>query len=412
MCGYAGCHVLAEPGEKLCILHLARPKDAGQFRTALYLQLDEMGSEGSRNPRYNFVGYRFPCGIVVGLGLRREDTLDVILPETIDRTIHFAYAEVMGTFFCYGARFEGDVDFTHAEIGGSVSFLNVTIAGAALFEEARIEGDVVFGLAGITGSVDFCNAKIKRHAFFNHAVIEGDAAFYGATIGGTAGFADTEILGKTRFEACSARSVFLGQEKPRLRGWRLGRDRCGVVLRDASTASSFWRFAQLAFAKTGDREAADAAFYFDRVWRWKASRTSTRFWIIHASRGQMARMAVVRAIYRVLWVLDCVFIRWTTAYGASISRLFATWFIVIGGFGIAFSVNPRLLDRAGAHVWTLDNWITSIHYSVTTFTTLGLGDLKPGASRLGMVLTSTEALLGAVLIALAVLVIGRRFMRQ
>lgn len=42
----------------------------------------------------------------------------------------------------------------------------------------------------------------------------------------------------------------------------------------------------------------------------------------------------------------------------------------------------------------------------------GLGHIGPGTSRLGMVLTSIEAILGAVRIALAVLVIGRRFMRQ
>ena len=73
---------------------------------------------------------------------------------------------------------------------------------------------------------------------------------------------------------------------------------------------------------------------------------------------------------------------------------------------------PRLIERAGESVWTLRNWIIGIHYSVTTFATLGLGHIGPGTSRLGMVLTSIEAILGAVFIALAVLVIGRRFMRQ
>jgi len=95
------------------------------------------------------------------------------------------------------------------------------------------------------------------------------------------------------------------------------------------------------------------------------------------------------------------------------SRLLLTWFLVIGLFGILFSTMPELIGRAGgqAGIWSLRNWITGMHYSVTTFTTLGLGHLNPGSSQMGMVLTSVEALLGAVLVALAVLVIGRRFTR-
>ena len=50
---------------------------------------------------------------------------------------------------------------------------------------------------------------------------------------------------------------------------------------------------------------------------------------------------------------------------------------------------------------------TKPYRPTTTFATLGLGNVGPGSSRLGMVLTSIEALLGALLIALAILVIGQ-----
>ena len=115
--------------------------------------------------------------------------------------------------------------------------------------------------------------------------------------------------------------------------------------------------------------------------------------------------------YCFLWLLDLVFLRWTTAYGASLAHLVGTWCFVIGGFGVAYSLAPRLIGQHGVCIWTLRNWINGIHYSVTTFATLGLGDFTPGPSSLGKALTSLEALLGAILIALAVLVIGRRFMR-
>lgn len=85
---------------------------------------------------------------------------------------------------------------------------------------------------------------------------------------------------------------------------------------------------------------------------------------------------------------------------------------MISGFGIAFSLNPILVGQRSSPIGALRTWIDGFHYSVTTFATLGLGDLSPGESALGKILTSIEALLGAVLIALAVLVLGRRFMRQ
>jgi len=203
--------------------------------------------------------------------------------------------------------------------------------------------------------------------------------------------------------------LWSASNRPHLRGW--GSKRCGVFIIDPDSAVSYWRFAQRIFSRAGEREKADAAFYFERLNLWRTLRQAkaddNEIWI-----RRLWTNWVVRPGYWILFLLDLLFIRWTTAYGASVARLFSTWFAVIGGFGIAFSMLPRLIGRAGEQIWTLRNWIIGIHYSVTTFATLGLGSINPGGSRSGMVLTSVEAILGAVLIAPAVLVIGRRFMRQ
>jgi len=52
----------------------------------------------------------------------------------------------------------------------------------------------------------------------------------------------------------------------------------------------------------------------------------------------------------------------------------------------------------------------TFYFSVVTFTTLGYGDIRP-APGLGSALTATEAVLGGIMMALTVLVIGRKFMR-
>lgn len=256
------------------------------------------------------------------------------------------------------------------------------------------------------GEVQFNGARIEGNASFSGAKIEGNASFCGTKIEGAAVFDEARINGSTWFRGCEAGDLYLGVGAPRIRGW--GQNRCGLTLKDAWTAPSFWIFAQRTFSKNGRREKADAAFYFARLWRWRDLRKTKP----PAGSSKLGlRIVLLRALYWVLWAMDCVFLRWTTAYGASLVRLIATWFIVIGSFGAAFSMAPSLMGRENVVIGSLRRWIEGLHFSVTTFTTLGLGNFAPVRSW-GLVLTSVEAVLGGFLIALAVLVIGRKFMRQ
>jgi hypothetical protein len=353
----------------------------------------------------------------------------------------FAGAKIGGNASFLGAKIVGDASFDHAKIGGNAFFTGAKIGGNASFLGAKIGCDVWFGGAKICRDACFHGAKIGGNAWFDRAEIGGNALFAEVEIGGKAFFPDAKIVGRAEFtfkvlgkmischdctvgkgillpgtdvaiaevdfDGCEARAVSLGEGKPHIRGW--SKARCGILVQDDHTAPSFWRFAQRTFSKEGKRNEADAAFYFERVARWKALRKLST--PKGSGRKKRFQTALIRWGYWFLWALDCLFLRWTTAYGASLARLFTTWFLVIGSFGAAFSMAPSLIGQRDVVVWTLRNWITGFQFSVTTFTTLGLGDFTP-ARALGKVLTSTEAILGGFLIALAVLVIGRKFMRQ
>jgi len=379
-CQYKECKAPAEANSEFCIFHAPSPKDVEKFEQALTSQINEEGPEGERNGRYSFRGYVFPLGIAID-----PSRVELIrLPKTIEGDASFGGATIGGDAWFGGVTIEGDASFGGATIKGKASFGSATIEGNAWFGDVTIEGDASFGSATIEGDAWFGGATIEGKARFSFAKIEGKAWFGGATIEGDASF-----------NQCVCSSLLLGSNKPRIRGW--GNERWGIFIADPRGAASFWRFAQRIFSRTGEREKADAAFYFERLNHWRELRRAT--W-------------VMRPGYWVLFLLDLLFVRWTTAYGASVARLFFTWFAVISGFGVIFSMLPRLIGRAGEQIWTLRNWIIGTHYSATTFATLGLGRINPGGSQLGMVLTSIEAILGAVLVALAVLVIGRRFMRQ
>ena len=298
------------------------------------------------------------------------------------------------------AKFEELADFSDAKFEEVAYFRGATFAGAT-FRGAT------FALATFSGAT-------FALAYFRGATFAGVAYFSGATFAGVADFSGATFAG-VDFLAAEARNLDLDTGNPHIRGW--GHARCGVRLEDCSSAPSFWRFAQRTYSALGECEKADAAFYFARVAERKAQRAVR--WPPHEGIKRWGWIPwLLRCLLRMtpkawptlVWAVECVLVRWTTAYGASLARLFITWAFVVASFGAAYSLAPSLIGN-GPKIWSLKNWVVGLHFSVTTFTTLGLGDLKP-LRLAARVLTSAEAILGAVLVALAVLVIGRRYMRQ
>ena len=225
------------------------------------------------------------------------------------------------------------------------------------------------------------------------STIEGDADFSGATFKGGAFFGDATIEGDATFEGAEASFIYLGDGRPTILWWE--RNREGVTLRDWSTGVSFWRFARRTFAKIDERERADAAYYFEKLWQ-RRSRL--------AASGRERLMAIAGYPFEVL------FLRLPIAYGTSLVRPLMSWFVSIVLFGGLYAGFPSLIGRTAKSIWTLSNWVISMHFSVTTFTTLGLGDIHPGRL-LGKALASIEAVVGGVLMALTVVVISRKLMR-
>ena len=248
-----------------------------------------------------------------------------------------------------GATFKGDAWFDDATFEGNAWFDDATFEGGAWFKGATFEGNAWFDDAtfkdawfgGVTfkdawfGGVTFKgDARLTgatfKDAVFNDATFESAAEFDGVTFKGDARFDGVTFKGDVGFTRCEAVGLSLGQDRPRIRGWS-EEQRCGVVFIEPRAAVSFWRFAQRTFGKAGERERADAAFYFKRVKHWKELRQTKGF---------------KRLWNWIIFLLDLVFVRWTTAYGASVARVFFAWFAVIGGFGITFSTLPRLIGRA------------------------------------------------------------------
>jgi len=346
----------------------------------------------------------------------------------IKEHISFARAKIDGSLSLEGAEIRGNVVFEEAEIRGSVIFRSTKTNGGVNFEGAKIgkdadfciaeiKGDVVFWYAEIKGRVDFEKAEVIGTTDFNKAEIEGSANFKGTKIGRAADFYETKISGIIDLEDATiggpidvafadAAGLWLGKEKPTIRRWTKSlQERCGLTLRDWHTAPEFWRFAQHLFEKQGDRDRADAAFYFSRL---------TRFSPWRIPRGNTLGEQVVQFFKRLAavppWLADCLFLRWPIAYGASVSRTIITWLFTILSFTIVYATVPGVLKGSDLSTWTLSNWAKALYSSVLIFVTLGTGLINE-EHVLSRILIPVQAIFGALLMALTVVVLARKFMR-
>lgn len=93
-------------------------------------------------------------------------------------------------------------------------------------------------------------------------------------------------------------------------------------------------------------------------------------------------------------------------YGESLGRIAISAIVSIAIFGVIYNSFNLITATDGSFV---SSPIDALYFSTLTFTTLGLGDFKPvPTSELARVLVTTQAALGAIIIAIFVFVLGRR----
>jgi len=99
----------------------------------------------------------------------------------------------------------------------------------------------------------------------------------------------------------------------------------------------------------------------------------------------------------------------TSLYGESASKVLLTAILTIFVYAGFYSSRGGVTGQGMLH--PTHNFLTSLYFSIVTFTTLGYGDLHP-VSSIGMrLLAGSEAFLGAFILAYFVVVVSRKIMR-
>lgn len=459
------CRVPVMPGREECVLH-SPEKTEPAFRVELRRQMAQTGRAETRNPPFDFTGYRFPLGICTNtsVGSAHRITLpshvpgDLILTEAvvagracledlevdgdvdcekiktderfyatrccihgdlnlrgawIGGTLHIGAGVISGDLLLRAMRTQADLYLFGLHVEGDAYLHEVVVGGTVDLDRARISGclDASFAQVGarwssrgahIGGMVDCSSSHFDGAFMFSGATAMDASSFQHARFGALADFQSTSFHrsvdfegahfnGPVDFTACQAHGVQTGQNRPTTNPFAPYRR--GLSLRDGSSASTFWRFARLAYESTGDNAKADASYYYER-----------------ASRAQalLSRKAGVWAYVR--YFADLVVLRVMLGYGTSIVRTIASWIAIQLAFGVAYALVPGLLSRPTYPVWSVAHWVDALCFSSATFAAFGLGVSAP-TSLAGRSLVTAEAALGCLAYAAIVVILMRKLMR-
>jgi len=98
-----------------------------------------------------------------------------------------------------------------------------------------------------------------------------------------------------------------------------------------------------------------------------------------------------------------------SSYGESIWKVFYTALLMIFIYAGIYFIKGGIIVQNEAQ--PIHSFLTSLYFSIVTFTTLGYGDLHPVPSIEMRLLAGSEAFLGAFLLAYFVVVVSRKIMR-
>ncbi len=352
------CRHPAEPGRAYCILHERGQKDAEKFIMAL---LEQVGEEGppQRNPRFDFSGYAFPS-IFTANGSGPSASWRTVLPHvvpgdlrcpeaTFNGGVDLSRIEVQGNAVFDGARFRAGASFKAARIGGALSLAHCEFKEDLHLEGVSVAGSLLMDFSHVQGTVFLQRATIHRNFRLRSVRCDADLWIDSLEVWRRSVLWDAAFAGILRahkpptfrlrscFGFASAKGLDLGGRKPSILWWWLGK-RAGVTIGDTASAASFWQFARACFERQGDKQRADAAYYFEREASWyrdvRISKAGRRSQLAKCSRlareGHPMKGRLMSCTLRILhalawvgdliiWILDWAY-REATGYGASLSR--------------------------------------------------------------------------------------------
>jgi hypothetical protein len=291
--------------------------------------------------------------------------------------------------------FEGDVLFNMSLFCGQARFIGATFGKAAGFDGCTFQRVCAFREAIFCGRTLFRTVMFEGYVLFNEAMFREDARFINTCFAKGANFTAAYFGQKADFQGVYAH----GKTVPQIERVRFGHRGYGDDL-------YFWRFMKQVSQDAGLYRDAGECFYKEQC---------AHLWMRFRGTDYRRRSAwgkALRWLAGVRLLPELALGRLLFGYGERPIRVLGAAAIIILACGL-FYASPLAKfsiatdpERSGLRP------LEGLFYSTTTFTTLGLGDIAPGAdSPLTQIVTMGEAFCGAFLIALFVVCFWKRFSR-
>ena len=339
---------------------------------------------------------------IAGLGVKQSEFSSTI---TFEQAISFNSC-VFEEDMCFSASwdnpdeldviFKRDVVFNMSVFNGQALFGKACYKGLAGFDGCVFERVAVWREARFAARAMFRTVSFKGYSLFSDAQFCSDARFTNTCFSKGGNFTQAKFEGVTDFSGCYS----LGKSIPSYESVVFDQHRCGED-------ETFWRFIKQASQEAGYYGVAGECFYKERC---------AHFWgkLKGSKYGQLsAGQKFLRWLLGVRLLPELIFGRFLFGYGERPVRvLFAGLFIVLISAIFYSSPLAELSARGDGDIIIERSFGDGLYFSVTTFTTLGFGDIFPAS---GHVLTRFvamfEAISGAALMALFVVGLSKRYSR-
>jgi hypothetical protein len=291
--------------------------------------------------------------------------------------------------------FDKNVAFNLSEFSGQCRFSGVEFKQIASFDGSVFKRVTGFRGVRFCGRSYFRTVEFRGYGLFNGSIFCDEARFTNTCFTRGGNFSKVRFEGRTDFAGVYARS----KSVPVYESVRFARHGYG----DDET---FWRFIKQAAQEAGHYQQAGECFYNERCAHfWKRFRGTS---YTELSVGKK----IIRVISGVRLLPELVFGRWLFGYGERPIRvLFASAAVVLICALFYCSDYSQLIMRSELNS-DVSEFLDGLYFSVTTFTTLGFGDMYPDQGHPPTrCVAMAEALCGAFLMALFVVTLSKRYSR-
>lgn len=290
--------------------------------------------------------------------------------------------------------FKGDVSFNSSVFRGQTRFSKAHFQASASFDGCQFHSVVCFRQATFSSFAMFRTVQFNGYALFNNTNFENKSRLSSTFFAKGVNFTNTQFLDDTDFAGVYAGSKTV----PIYDGIKFSQKHTG-------NDQSFWRFIKQCALEAGHYQLAGESFYKERcAFLWFKLRGAN-----YDSLNFFKK--TWRQIYGLRLLPEFIFGRMLFGYGERPIRVLVSSAIVILVCAMLyFGYHENILIQN--QPMGDESFVDCLYFSVSTFATLGLGDVYPVKDSFLRIVVMIEVLSGACLMSLFVVSLAKRFSRS